>query len=84
MFTIRMTPSSAQELESLPRKFGGQVAKAIRGLADNPFPPGAKKLSGSDGIYRIRSGDFRILYQPVQQTLVVLIIKVGNRRDVYR
>jgi mRNA interferase RelE/StbE len=52
-------------------------------LADNPIPPKAKKLSGRDG-YRIRVGDYRIIYEIQKNILVVLIIDIGHRREIYR
>jgi mRNA interferase RelE/StbE len=58
------------------------VAK-IQTLASNPRPVGAEKLSGEDK-YRLRQGDYRILYEIVDDELVVTVVKVGNRRDVYR
>jgi mRNA interferase RelE/StbE len=57
---------------------------AIVGLADNQHPPGSKKLKGAEGLYRIRVGDFRVIYTVEAKQLVVLIVDIGNRRDVYR
>ena len=58
------------------------VAK-IQTLASNPRPVGSEKLSGEDK-YRLRQGDYRILYEIVDDDLIVTVVKVGNRRDVYR
>ncbi len=55
----------------------------IEGLAGNPRPPGSEKLSSEDK-YRLRQGDYRILYEIADQHLIVTVVKVGNRRDVYR
>ena len=56
----------------------------IDALASNPRPAGVVKLSGATDLYRIRSGDFRIIYEIQDVGLVVLVLKVGNRRDVYK
>ena len=53
-------------------------------MAENPFPSGIKKLEGEDGLYRLRVGDYRVLYQVQGKVLVVLIVGVGHRREVYR
>jgi mRNA interferase RelE/StbE len=52
-------------------------------LAENPFPPGSRKLAGVEG-YRVRQGDYRILYEVDQNQITVLVIKVGHRKEVYR
>ena len=61
---------------------GEQEGKLMQ-HADNPIPPKAKKLSGRDG-YRIRVGDYRIIYEIQKSVLVVLIIDIGHRREIYR
>ena len=53
-------------------------------MAENPFPSGITKLEGEDGLYRLRVGDYRVLYQVQGKVLVVLIVGVGHRREVYR
>ncbi len=54
------------------------------GLAVNPRPKGVKKLSGLDDLYRIRVGDYRIVYQIHDDRLIVLVVRIGHRKDVYR
>ena len=56
----------------------------IDSLADNPRPPDTKKLSGAEELYRIRVGDYRVLYAIQDKVLLVLVVKVGHRREVYR
>ena len=53
-------------------------------LADNPFPRGARKLVGYDDVFRVRAGSYRILYSVSDRTVVIVVLKVGHRRDVYR
>ena len=82
-YNLLITRSASKELESVPLKDRNRVIARIRGLRDNPRPPGAEKLSG-DEKYRLRQGDFRILYEIHDRDLVVTVVKIGNRRDVYR
>ena len=60
------------------------IDNTIRSLADNPRPAGSIKLEGSDDLYPIRKGDFRIIYRIEDEALIVTVTRVGNRRDVYR
>ena len=77
------TRSAAKELERVPTKDRHRIVARIGTLADNPRPAGAEKLSGDDK-YRIRQGDYRILYEIVDTALIVTVVRVGNRREVYR
>jgi mRNA interferase RelE/StbE len=61
-----------------------RVDAAILGLADDQHPPGSKKLKGTEDLYRIRVGDYRVIYTIESKRLVVLVVNVGNRRDIYR
>jgi len=82
-YSVLIKPSAAKELERLPDKLRRQVAKRIQALAENPRPLGAEKLTGED-LYRIRQGDHRVVYSIADAVLTVLVIRIGNRRDVYR
>ena len=75
--------SAGKEIEALPPKDRRRVVTKIQGLAANPRPAGCEKLSGAEK-YRLRQGDYRILYEIVDLELIVTVVKVGNRRDVYR
>jgi len=57
---------------------------ALELLRENPYPPRARKIKGSQNSYRVRVGDFRIIYQVIQSQLIVEVIRIGFRRDVYR
>ena len=72
-----------KEFSALQPDLQRRVAGALMKLADDPLPPGHKKLRGS-GDYRIRVGDYRVLYEITDRALIVTVIKVGHRRDVYR
>ena len=81
---VFIKPSALKELETVDSKKNRQrIVRAIRSLAEDPRPAGCRKLSGKDK-YRIRSGQCRIVYTVRDAILVVTIVKVGNRRDVYR
>ena len=79
-----MTRAAERGLASLDRAILHRVDAAIRGLAIAPHPPGSKKLQGADDLYRIRVGDYRVIYQVEGDRLVVLVVNVGHRRDIYR
>ena len=83
-YTITIKKSAAKELELLPRKILENITKAIYDLGENPRPRGCKKLKGSHSIYwRIRIGDYRVLYTVDDVIRIVDIQKVGHRRDIY-
>ncbi len=83
-YNIEFTRSAARELHALERAIQLRIATHIDSLAGQPFPPGSKKLQGEPGVYRIRAGDYRILYRVDGKRVTVLILKIGHRRDVYR
>ncbi|MCH7981688.1 MAG: type II toxin-antitoxin system RelE/ParE family toxin [Proteobacteria bacterium] len=83
-YSLRIKKSARKELESITTKADRQrIIRRIQSLADDPRPPGAVKLSGLDR-YRIRQGRFRILYSIEDAILTVLVIRIGDRKDVYR
>jgi mRNA interferase RelE/StbE len=82
--TIQFLPTALRELEELPAKIRTQVGRRIAALADDPRPVTAKMLQGQHGYYRIRSGDYRVIYLIEDNVLVVLVVKVAHRREVYR
>ena len=79
--TIRST--AEKELSTIPKKILRQVVTKIQNLADDPRPMGSEKLSGAEK-YRIRQGDFRIVYSIDDKLRVIDVVKVGHRREVYR
>ena len=81
---VLLRPSAAKALAALTRKNQKLVAERIGALAESPRPPGVEKLKGEADLYRIRSGDFRILYTIEDAILKVLVVTIGNRKEVYR
>lgn len=75
---------AVKSLARLPRVEQQKVRAAIDLLAEEPRPPNCTKLAGEQSVYRVSVGDYRILYEVFDQRLVVLVVRVGHRRDVYR
>lgn len=82
-YSIELTRSAAKEIERLPLKDRRRIVDRIAALAEDPRPAGAERLSGDDK-YRIRQGDYRILYEIIDHELIVTVVRVGHRREVYR
>lgn len=82
-YRLTLRQSAVEELESLPRRDLARVMSRIKVLADNPRPTAGEKLSGQER-YRIRQGDYRILYEVNDPGQVVTVVKIGHRREVYR
>jgi mRNA interferase RelE/StbE len=66
------------------KRLRDRLQDAIGGLASNPRPPGCLKMQGDDGLYRVRVGDYRIIYQIQDAVFVVLVVQIGNRKEIYR
>ena len=82
-YKVEIKKSAFKEIESLPKRDLRAVLEKINSLAENPRQYGCEKLSGQEK-YRVRCGDYRILYSIEDAILVVCVVKVGHRRDVYR
>lgn len=83
-YEIRIKRSAAKEIEAVAtRKDRRQIVRRIQALADDPRPPGCEKLSAR-ALYRVRRGPYRVVYTFDDAERVVLVVKVGHRRDVYR
>ena len=84
-YKIAIKPSAVKELDRIGRKDDrGRIVSRISSLAEDPRPPGCEKLSGRSERYRIRQGDYRIVYAIDDAVQSVTIVKIGHRRDVYR
>ena len=83
-FRIEVSSTAEKQLRALEREDQVRIAGEIRKLALNPRPRGCRKLRDHDDIYRLRVGVFRILYSIEDKRLLVLVLKIGHRRDVYR
>jgi len=83
-YEVQLVATARRELLKLPAKIRVRVADAIRALGADPRPPGCKKLAGDIAYYRIRVADYRVLYEVRDREILVLVIKIGHRREVYR
>jgi len=83
-YKILWKKSAAKELKDLDKQIIPKIISTVENLSNNPFPSGAKKLIASDFTYRIRFGDYRIIYSVFRTRLVVEIIRVGHRKNIYR
>lgn len=83
-YRIEFAPLANRQLEVLNRKIQTRISSKIDELASEPRPPGCVKLKEGDNIYRVRVGDYRILYQVKDEILLVIVVKIGHRGDVYK
>lgn len=84
LYKVEWKKSARKELKKLDRQIIPRILKAVENLATNPYSSDSKKLVGSDSIYRIRVGDYRIIYNIEFSMLTIEVIKVGHRREIYR
>ena len=83
-YRVSIKRSAVKEIEAIPQKKERQrIIRRIGQLANDPRPPGSRKLSGNDK-YRVRQGSYRIIYSIENKELIVVVVKVGHRKDVYR
>lgn len=83
-YTVLVSSQAARDLRALDAATRRRIQGKIEGLATDPFPPGRKKLKGQTGdVWRIRVGDFRVLYDVEQASVTVLVLRVRNRKNVY-
>jgi mRNA interferase RelE/StbE len=85
MYIITFKESALKELSALQKPVIKKIARAIDKLGENPRPSGVKKLSGSnENLYRIRAGDYRVVYVIEDVVKIVNVRKIGHRKDIYR
>ncbi len=82
--SIDFRPSALKSFYKIPRREQQRISAAIELLRLNPHPPGAKKLEGEYDLWRIRVGTYRVVYTIEEERLLILVLKVGHRKDVYR
>ncbi len=83
-FSIHWKASACRELRRLDRSVIPRIHETVRLLAENPYPQGCRKLQGCEDAYRVRVGDYRVIYEVVEQRLIIEIVRVRHRKDVYR
>lgn len=83
-YSILLAPPAERQLRALAEPVRKGIVRHLKSLRLNPRPQGVKKLAGEDDLYRTREGDYRIIYTIRDKELIVLVVKIGNRKEVYR
>ena len=83
-YEIEISRTAEKQLRKLPHADRQRVARRMSSLALDPFPKGTRKLAGYEDVFRVRVGPYRVLYSVGTKTLIIIILKVGHRGDVYR
>jgi len=83
-YRIVILPRAHRELAKLPHPAAERIARAIDALGHQPRPPGVRKLAGDDDLWRVRVGEYRVIYQIQDAVLLVLVVRIGHRRDIYK
>ena len=84
MYQVIISRIAEKQIESLPKHVANTITSKIDALATDPYPSGSIKLEGSQKEYRIRSGDYRIIYRIENARLIIEVIRIGHRRDIYK
>jgi mRNA interferase RelE/StbE len=83
MYEIEISRTAEKQLKKLNSDLQRKISAVILSLSIEPRPYGCKKLSGFEALYRIRCGDYRIIYEIIDKKVMVTILKIGHRKDVY-
>lgn len=83
-YNIEVRPAALRQLRKIDPEARRRIQAAVEILSETPRPPGAKKLVGGQGEWRVRTGDYRIVYEIHDDVLVVLVVAVGHRREIYK
>jgi mRNA interferase RelE/StbE len=81
---VALVPRAERELAALPKEAQARIDVHVLALSQDPRPPGVKKLQGEEGFYRIRVGDHRVVYSVDDRDLLVLVVRIASRAEVYR
>ena len=83
-YSIEILRSAQKQLSKINRQDQDRIISSIESLANNPRPDGCRKLSGRPAAWRIRIGSYRVIYELQHEKLIVLVVKIGHRREIYR
>lgn len=83
-YSVEFRPAVLKSMKRLPKKELLRIKKKIDGLAENLPAPATTKIKGNNPFHRVRTGNYRIVYQILENRLVILVVKVGHRKDVYK
>ena len=84
IYSIRWKPSAVRDLKKLDRPAIPRIVKAVEALSSDPFPAGARKMQRGEHCYRIRVGDYRVIYSVLESRLLVEVVRARHRKDAYR
>jgi mRNA interferase RelE/StbE len=83
-YSVELTRTAEKRLRRIAKRDRNRLVEAIQRLADRPRPHGARKLQGYDDVYRIRVGQYRVVYEILEDRVIVIVLKVGHRKDIYK
>jgi mRNA interferase RelE/StbE len=83
-YRIELSPRAQRDFKKLPKHIQPQIAKKIDALSEDPRPHGVEMLTDTDRLYRVRSGDYRVIYQIRDDVLLVLVVRIGDRKEIYK
>lgn len=82
-YRIEVSSTAEKTLKKIPKNQILKIIQSIQTLAIQPYPDGCRKLKGEENTYRIRQGNYRIIYEVINKRLLILVLKVGHRKDIY-
>ncbi len=83
-YEVEITPAAKRQIKKLTKSVQGLIVERLEELAENPRPDGVLKMEGEENLYRVRVGDYRIIYEIQDRVLLIVVVKVGHRSNVYR
>lgn len=83
-YSILLAPPAERQFKAFSQAVQKRLVKRLKTLQANPRPQGVKKLAGEENLYRVREGNYRIIYTIREKALIVLVLKIGDRKEVYR
>jgi len=83
-YRVEFRPAALRGMRRIPQPFKTRLMTAIAALAETPRPPGCVRLQGPEGFHRVRVGDYRIVYLVEDRVLLICVVRVAHRKDVYR
>jgi len=83
-YSVELTRTAEKQLRRIAKRDRNRLVEAIQRLVDRPRPHGARKLQGYDDVYRIRVGQYRVVYEILEDRVIVIVLKVGHRKDIYK
>lgn len=83
-YTVKIASRAQKELKKISAPYQQKIVRAVKELANNPMPLGVKKLKGQINQYRVRVADYRIIYEVHGLEMIILVVKVGHRKNIYK